>query len=353
MLALAGCRLGYRFRFFDTSSDAPAAQLGELHTGSWQDVQALRRFADGLDVITYEFENVSLFAAKTCSDCAPVWPPLGALEMGQDRVKEKACFRKLDIPSAVFREAHNFEELKQATLDLGFPCVIKTTTLGYDGKGQYVLRNQNDAEAAWRALAGSGVIVEQFIAFEREISVIAVRSMAGDIAFYPIAQNEHQQGILRTSRVPTVNLSESLQAKAQDYARRILEEYRYVGVMAIELFETKGELLANETAPRVHNTGHWSIDGAITSQFENHLRAITGLALGSTDLRCPTVMHNLLGEPPAMEALAAIPGAAIHLYGKSPRPGRKIGHINLLGSSVEELAEREKILNALVVKSSS
>jgi 5-(carboxyamino)imidazole ribonucleotide synthase len=314
MLGLAGLPLGLSFRFLDPSPTAPAADVGELVVGLLDDPASLARLAAGADVVTYEFENVSVEAARAF---APL-PPLLALELGQDRLDEKRLFERLRIPTARFG---SFDQT-------GLPAVVKSRRLGYDGKGQRwvgALEPISEHE-----------LVEQFVEFERELSIIAVRSRDGDTRFWPLAENIHRDGILRLSRVPAVDAP---QAQAEELARRLLDELGYVGVLALELFEADGGLLANEFAPRVHNTGHWTIDGSVTSQFENHLRAILGLPLGPTEAIGPSVMVNLVGGSPPLEQLLGLGGAHPHLYGKEPRRGRKIGHVTLVGAEETTIAE--------------
>jgi 5-(carboxyamino)imidazole ribonucleotide synthase len=340
MLALAGYPLGLTFRVFDPSPGACASQVVPDHVAAaFDDEAALRRFADGLDVITYEWENVPVEAVRFLSRLAPVYPPAEALEDSQDRFVEKSLFRQLGIATAPFAAVGSLEELQQSARLIGLPAVLKTRRGGYDGKGQQVLRSEADIAPAWRELGGVPLIVEGFVPFRRELSVIAVRSPGGavgarpgpsasaDYAFYPLVENVHREGILRTSRAPAPGVSEALQAEAEDIASRVMDATRYTGVLSIELFEHEGHLLANELAPRVHNSGHWTIEGAETSQFENHLRAICGLPLGSTAPLGHSAMVNLIGAVPKSDEVLAIPGAHLHLYGKEPRPGRKLGHV--------------------------
>ena len=314
MLALAGIPLGLRFRFLDPSPEAPAGEVGELVVGAYDDPAALARLADGAAVVTYEFENVPVEAA--CA-VAPLPPPL-ALELGQDRLVEKQLFQRLGIPTA------RFGSLEQA----GLPALVKSRRLGYDGKGQRRL-------AAPEAL-GEHELAEEIVPFARELSLVAVRGRSGETRFWPLAENVHRDGILRVSRAPA---ADAPQADAEALVTRLLDKLDYAGVLALELFEVEGRLLANEFAPRVHNTGHWTIDGAVTSQFENHLRAILGLPLGPTEAFAPAVMLNLIGGAPPLDRLLGLPGAHVHLYGKEPRPGRKLGHLTLVGAQDETVAE--------------
>ena len=314
MLALAGRPLGLRFRFLDPSAEACAGEVGELLVGGFDDEKLLDLLVDGAAAVTYEFENVPVAAARRVGAV----PGVRALEEGQDRRREKELFRRLGIPTARFGGLD----------DTGLPAIVKSRRLGYDGKGQRVVRL---AESL-----GADEVAEELVPFSRELSLVAVRGRDGAVAFYPLTENVHRDGILRVSRVPAVGADDAV---ACDYASRLLEELDYVGVLALELFEVDGRLLANEFAPRVHNTGHWTIDGAVTSQFENHLRAILGLPLGSTEALGPCVMLNLIGGVPPLERLLALPGAHVHLYGKEQRPGRKVGHVTLVDASEETVAE--------------
>jgi 5-(carboxyamino)imidazole ribonucleotide synthase len=314
MLGLAGLPLGLRFRFLDPSPTAPAGGVGELVVGSFDDPAALARLAAGADVITYEFENLSVASLHRLG----ALPPSLALELGQDRLIEKELFRRLGIPSARFG----------TTAETDLPAIVKTRRLGYDGKGQR--RVEVDEEIGEHELA------EELISFDRELSIIAVRGGDGETRFWPLAENVHRDGILRVSRAPAVDAP---QAEAEELAQRLLDELGYIGVLALELFEVEGRLLANEFAPRVHNTGHWTIDGAVTSQFENHLRAILGLPLGPTDATSEAVMVNLVGGVPPIGQLLRLPGAHLHLYAKEPRPGRKLGHVTLVGADETVVAE--------------
>ena len=313
MLALAGIPLGLSFRFLDPSPDAPAAEVGELLVGEYDDPELLDRLADGAAAVTYEFENVPVRAAERVGAV----PGPAALEASQDRLVEKQLFRRLGIPTPRIDD-----EVEQ------FPAILKTRRLGYDGKGQRLVET-------WEG-PGPSHVLEERVSFDRELSLLAVRGADGDTRFWPLVENVHADGILRTSHAPA---EEAPQQEAEEYATRLLDELGYVGVLALELFDVGGRLLANEFAPRVHNTGHWTIEGAATSQFENHLRAILGLPLGPTDSR-HSVMVNLIGSTPRAEDVLRVPGAHLHLYGKEPRPGRKLGHVTL----VEPTAEHERMV---------
>jgi 5-(carboxyamino)imidazole ribonucleotide synthase len=350
MLALAGARLGQRMLFLDPAPDACAGAVGEQIVAPYDDPDALDALAARCDVVTYEFENVPVGAARTIAERVPVWPPPAALEVAQDRLAEKRLFERCGLRVPAYRAASGPEELEAAVAAVGIPCVVKTRRLGYDGKGQVVVRTPADLDAA-AALAGVPLIVEELVAFRRELSVLGVRGHAGDSRFYPLVENHHRAGILRTSIAPAPDLDPGLGAGAERNASAIMDALGYRGVIAIELFEADGEVLANEMAPRVHNSGHWTIDGAPVSQFENHLRAILGLPLGSTEATGPAAMVNLIGELPPLETLAALPEARIHLYGKQPRPGRKLGHVNLLAPDHRMLAEQLDALQRLLANS--
>ena len=340
MLALAGYPLGLHFRFLDPSPEAPVGRIAQRVTADYTDEAALEKFVNGLELVTYEFENVPVEAAKFLAERVPVYPPPAALEAAQDRMNEKDLFRKLGIPTTEFLPVSNQSELETAVRTLGLPAVLKTSRMGYDGKGQWILRTAEDVSKAKSELPKVQLILERFVPFTRELSVLAVRSRSGEIAYYPLVENHHRGGILRLSLAPAPRLEAPIQRAAEDAARRVLESLKYVGVLAIEFFEFEGRLLANEMAPRVHNSGHWTIEGAVTSQFENHLRAVLGLPLGSTGAAGHCAMLNLIGDLPESSEVLAVPDAHLHLYGKSPRPGRKLGHITLRAASPERLALR-------------
>lgn len=348
MLALAGYPLGLRFRFLDPAPGAPAGQLAEQIAADYADHQALESFARDLDVVTYEFENVPVVAARALARRVPVYPPPEALEVAQDRVVEKSFFQSLDIPTPAFVPVETRDSLANAVAEIGLPAVLKTRRFGYDGKGQVVLREPSDVERGWEALGGVPLILEGFVPFTRELSILAVRGVGGETAFYPLVENQHRNGILHISRAPAPDLSAPLQAQAEVYATRMLRRLSYVGVLAIELFQVGDQLFANECAPRVHNSGHWTIEGAETSQFANHLRAVTGLPLGSPEPTGHAAMLNLIGTLPEPAAVLGVTSAHLHLYSKTPRPGRKLGHVTLRADDpqiVEEgLAQLLKIV---------
>ena len=349
MLALAGYPLGLRFRVLDTYADAPAGEMAELVVGeSYDDREALARFADGLELVTYEFENVPVDAARYLESKVPVYPPSAALEASQDRLTEKTFFNELGVPTPGFQAVDSQESLESALHELGTPAVLKTRRLGYDGKGQRIVGQESDIQNAWEELQGQPLILESFVPFDREVSLLSVRGRDGSTAFYPLVENYHHEGILRRSSAPAPATPPALQAQAEDYGRRVLRALDYVGVLAIEFFQQSGRLLANEMAPRVHNSGHWTIEGAETSQFENHLRAVLGLPLGATAPRGHAVMCNLIGEIPDLAAVLASPNAHVHLYGKEPRPGRKLGHITLRGDDWDSVLLTAGKLEALL-----
>jgi 5-(carboxyamino)imidazole ribonucleotide synthase len=340
MLALAGYPLGLHFRFLDPSPEAPVGRIAHRVTAEYTDEQALQRFAQGLEVVTYEFENVPVEAARMLAERAPVYPPVNALEEAQDRLREKTLFKKLGIPTTEFAAFEAHGDFDKAVKQIGLPAVLKTRRMGYDGKGQWMLRTPEDVEKARRELPDVSLILEKFVAFTREVSMLGVRSRTGETAFYPVVENHHRGGILRLSVAPAPRLTKELQKAAEEAARKVLEELGYVGVLCIEFFEVEGRLLANEMAPRVHNSGHWTIEGAVTSQFENHLRAILGMPLGSTAAVGHSVMINLIGEIPEEAGVLGVPNTHLHLYGKSPRPGRKVGHVTVRADVTEKLRER-------------
>jgi len=333
MLALAGYPLGHSFIFFDQAPGESTTGIGSTCVGSFTDTQALAAFAKQCDVVTYEFENVPCESAHFLANILPVYPPPRALEVSQDRIIEKTFVQDLGIATPRFEQASSEAELLDACKKVGIPCIAKTRRFGYDGKGQARISSLEDIPAAWKALGGTPLIVEGFVQFSRELSVIAARDLHGEIGIYPLAHNDHVDGILHRTEIPAPELSPTLRQEAQAIATKILEELSYVGVLAIELFQVGEHLLVNEMAPRVHNSGHATIDGMVTSQFENHIRAITGMHLGSTEARARSVMYNLVGTLPDARETSAIPDAKIHLYGKTPRTGRKLGHITLLNPS--------------------
>jgi 5-(carboxyamino)imidazole ribonucleotide synthase len=346
MLALAGYPLGLHFRFLDPSPEAPVGRIAHRVTAEFLDEPALEKFAHGLEVVTYEFENVPVQAARFLAERVPIYPPPAALEAAQDRLREKSLFRRLGIPTTEFAEVANAGELDKAIAEVGLPAVLKTCRMGYDGKGQWLLWTREDVDRTRPELPSVPLILEKFVNFTREVSILGVRSTTGETCFYPLIENHHRGGILRLSLAPAPNLPPALQRTAEEAARNVLEELHYAGVLCIEFFEIDGRLLANEMAPRVHNSGHWTIEGAVTSQFENHLRAILGLPLGSTETFGHSAMINLIGELPEPAPLLKVTNAHLHLYGKAARPGRKLGHVAIRAEKPEMLQQRLQELPA-------
>jgi 5-(carboxyamino)imidazole ribonucleotide synthase len=303
-----------------------------LTVGDFTDPAALARFQDGLGLVTYEFESVPVAVAHQLARHVAVYPPAQALEVAQDRLTEKNLFVTLSVPTPPFANVDDKPDLIRAFHDFGLPAVLKTRRHGYDGKGQCVLRDAEDIERAYAGTGNGPFIIERLVPFERELSILGVRGRTCETRFYPLVENRHEQGILRQSLAPAPGLDADLQDEAEGYARRIMESLDYVGVLAVEFFQHDGKLLANEMAPRVHNSGHWTIEGAATSQFENHLRAILDWPLGSTAIQGPVAMINLIGTTPPLAKLLAIPGTHVHIYGKTPAPRRKLGHITICGN---------------------
>jgi 5-(carboxyamino)imidazole ribonucleotide synthase len=341
MLAQAGITLGLRFRFLDPSPDATAGALAPLVVGALGDEAALARVIQDAEVVTYEWEGVPASAARYVAAAGTtVLPPTVALEVSQDRVREKELCRRLGIGTPEFAAVDDRTDLERAVKELGVPGVLKTRRGGYDGKGQFVLSEIAAVERAWTELGGVPLVFEALVPFDRELSVLAVRGGDGTTACWPLVENHHADGILRRSIAPAPGLSEQLQNAGERLVGKMLEALGYVGVLAVELFDVGGELLVNEIAPRVHNSGHWTIEAAATSQFENHLRAILGWPLGSTAAIGISAMVNCIGALPDPAALRAVPGAFFHDYVKAPRPGRKVGHITITASDPEELRAR-------------
>jgi 5-(carboxyamino)imidazole ribonucleotide synthase len=347
MLGLAGLPLGLRFRFLDPSPGAPAGALGPVHTGALDDADAVRAVAAGADVVTYEWEGVAADAARAAAALAPLRPGGAPLEVAQDRAAEKTAFERLGIGVPAFETVDDRAGLERAVGVVGLPAVLKTRRGGYDGKGQRVLRQPRDLDEAWDAIGDVPLILEQLIAFQRELSIVAVRGVDGATACYPLVENEHHDGILRVTRAPAPDLAPGRQREAEAIAVKLLDDFDYVGVLAVELFEHDGRLLANELAPRVHNSAHWTIEGADTSQFENHLRAILGWPLGSTAPRGASAMVNCLGALPPRDAILGVAGAHLHDYAKAPRPGRKVGHVTVTADTVQERDRRLAAVRAV------
>ncbi|WP_395642969.1 5-(carboxyamino)imidazole ribonucleotide synthase [Rudaea sp.] len=344
MIALAGAPLGARFLVVDNVADACAGQVAPQISADWRDFAALEEFARRIDVATFDFENVPADTAHWLAERVAVFPNPRALAATQDRLVEKTLFRELGLATPAFAAVDSRADLERALADIGCPAVLKTRRLGYDGKGQFRIRTSADIDAAWAALGGAALILEAWIAFEREVSLVAVRGRGGagrdaEFSTYPLVQNWHEDGILSATLAPAP-AAEALAEPAARHARAIAEHLDYVGTFALELFVKDGQLLGNEMAPRVHNSGHWTIEGAPCSQFENHVRAVLGLPLGDTSVLGTAVMLNFIGELPAALPVLAEPRAHWHDYGKSPRAGRKVGHATLCANTTAEMRER-------------
>ncbi len=347
MMILEGAPLGLRFRVLDTAQAPCSAELAPAICADWRDESALSRFAEGLDVATFDFENVPAETAQWLVDHVPVHPGPRALAVAQDRLAEKTLFGEIGLDTARFAAIDSRQDLDRALADIGAPAILKTRRFGYDGKGQFRLRKAADADAAWEALgeqaAQHGLILEAFVPFEYEVSVVAVRGRDGDFRTWPLTRNWHADGILSLSLAPAP-VPDAVAEAAFAHARRLAECLDYVGVFALELFVRDGRVLGNEMAPRVHNSGHWTYDGAVTSQFQNHVRAVLGLPLGDTGARMPSLMFNWIGAMPDRDAALAVPDLHWHDYGKSARPGRKVGHATLCAPDLAALRERARAL---------
>jgi len=334
MMALAGYPLGLDFLFLDKDAKTPGGQLAPLLAGELTDRKLLGELSERCDVVTFDWENVPVEALEGLPGRARISPPTRALAAAQDRLSEKRTFELLGIPTTHYAAVDSRASLDAAVRLVGLPGVLKTRRMGYDGKGQFVLRKPADLDAAWDALGNAPLLYENLVPFDAEVSIIAVRSLSGDVAFYPLNLNVHREGILRMTRAPYGHVA--LARQAQRAAKKLLEHFKYVGALTIEFFVKRGRLVANEMAPRVHNSGHWTIEGAVTSQFENHVRAIAGMPLGSTAARGHSAMINLIGELPDRDPLLAVAGLHWHDYGKSPRPGRKLGHVTICETTAQK-----------------
>jgi 5-(carboxyamino)imidazole ribonucleotide synthase len=334
MLALAGYPLGIRCLFLDRSEQSPGGQVAPIITGELEDAALLAQLAQRSDVVTFDWENIAGESLEPLEAMTLVRPPRAALQMSQDRLQEKALFTQLKIPVAAHAAIDSKEDLIRVASRIGLPGVLKTRRLGYDGKGQFTLQDAADIEPAWAAMGAAGLIYEKFQNFSREVSIIGARSASGRTVFYPLTANVHSGGILRYSVAPFANTQ--LERAARAHLQRILKALNYVGILTVEFFVVNGRLVANEMAPRVHNSGHWTIEGCVTSQFENHLRAICDLPLGSTRAVGHSAMINFLGKMPDRSTLLGIDGLAYHDYGKEPRPGRKVGHCTILKKAAKD-----------------
>jgi len=347
MLALAGYPLGFAFRVLDPKERVSASKVCDHLHADYDDADALDALRERADVVTYEFENVPETALDRV-DSRPVYPPKRALEVSDDRLVEKEFFHDLGIPTVDIHPVERLEDLEAAADTPGLPMVLKSRRMGYDGKGQALIRNRTQLTDAWTQIGEVPSIAEGFVDYERELSVLGSRARDGTKRIYPIVENIHREGILVESRAPAAIASTSTRDEARGYCRRLLDELDYVGTLALELFDTGTELLANEMAPRVHNSGHWTIEGAQTSQFENHVRAIAGVPLGETAAVGHTRMINVIGQHPDREKLLELPGAHIHDYEKSPRPGRKIGHVTVHAETAEQADDHAEQARHLV-----
>jgi 5-(carboxyamino)imidazole ribonucleotide synthase len=331
MLALAGIPLGIRFVCLEPQMSCSASSVSPIIQANF-DESGITQLAEMVDVLTFESENIPTAALRNIlmDSHLPLYPSIKALETAQDRLLEKQFFTRLNIPVAEFLQIDQVEDVYAALEKFGTPLLLKTRRQGYDGKGQLLVKTKEEAVAAFQTLSPNELIAEKWIAFDREVSLIAVRNQKGQIKFYPLTENVHQAGILRFSKAPF--LDDALTLKAKNYLEVILTALEYVGVLSVEFFVYENELLVNEMAPRVHNSGHWTIEGAQTSQFENHLRAILNLPLGETDPLGYATMVNLIGELPPLEKLLETPDLHVHLYDKKPKKNRKLGHVTRISN---------------------
>lgn len=348
MLALAAYPLGLEPVVYDPDPSAAAGQVARLVTGAFDDPESLGHFARGVERLTYEFENIDAPLLKTLAEQGvPFDPSPKFLAISQDRLYEKRALSALGIPVAPHRPVDSFAELERAYEELGGAIIVKTRRLGYDGRGQWRIEARAQLPQAWNALGTRPLVAEALVPFETEVSMVACRSRDGTMVFYPLTENRHERGILRLSRAPLQDPRlASLAPEAEQYVRRLAEHYGYIGILTVEFFVHEGRLVANETAPRVHNSGHWTIDGCVTSQFANHLRALAGYPLGTTQPRGHAAMVNCVGGLPDPRTVLALPGAQFHDYGKRIRPGRKVGHVTLIGASAYD--PREEPLSSLL-----
>ena len=346
MLALAGYPLGLDFLCLDPARNAPAGAVAPLLRGEFSDRRLLTQLVRRCEVVTFDWENVpaASLAAMAHQHGARICPPIAALAASQDRVAEKRLFERLRIPTTRWRAVNSRAGLARAIAAIGLPGVLKTRRLGYDGKGQALIRTDADAGRAWRELGHVPLLYEECVPFDCEVSILGARSASGELVVYPLCGNVHRDGILRVTRAPFG--PRAWQRRAARYLTRVLTHFRYTGILAIEFFVRDGRLIANEMAPRVHNSGHWTIEGAATSQFENHLRAILGLPLGATRAVGHSAMINLIGRLPPRAALLALEGVHLHDYGKEPRPGRKVGHCTVVEPTAALRDARERRLLA-------
>ena len=347
MFAIAARRMGYRVHAFAREEDSPTGQVADLEvTASFDDLEALRTFASGVDVVTFEFENVPIEAIDAMEELTPVRPSGVALHTAQQRAREKTFLADRGVPTAPFACAATLDELWDAVTRVGTPAVIKTTAFGYDGKGQHRVNSPSDVEHIWAAIGHQEAVVEKLISLQTELSVVAARNVEGDMASYPPFENRHRNNILDVTTVPAA-VPPTVAKQAAEITRAILDELQYVGVLCVEFFlSADGDLLVNELVARPHNSGHLTFDAAVTSQFEQQVRAVCGLSLGSTDIPRPAAMANLLGElwaggEPNWAAACRFPDVKLHLYGKlEPRPDRKMGHLIAVSPTTQEALDR-------------
>ena len=338
--------MGYRVHTYSPESDTPTGQVADVETvADYTDLDTVRQFARSVDVITFEFENVPAHTVEAAAEIVSVYPRGDILQTTQNRIREKTFLSSNAIPITPFRHIKKIDDLRAATLELGYPCVLKTAGFGYDGKGQTKLSGPDDVEHSFEALKGSDGVLEAFVQFEKEVSVVCARARGGEFVHYGVIENEHADHILDVSSSPA-SVSNAVAREAVEITRNIAEKLAYVGTLCVEFFLNKtGELLVNELAPRPHNSGHLTFDASVTSQFEQQMRAVCGLPLGSTEFYAPSAMANLLGDlwengTPNFEAALSIPDVKLHLYGKlEPRPGRKMGHLTATAETAAEAAE--------------
>ncbi|MCC5868502.1 MAG: 5-(carboxyamino)imidazole ribonucleotide synthase [Gammaproteobacteria bacterium] len=346
MLALAGLAQGDEFLFLDTAADSPGAQVATSLLGGFDDAEQLAALAKRCDIVTFDVENLPRESAEIIARYTGFQPPIDALATAQDRLSEKRLFETLEIPTVAWRSVERAEDLHEALEAVGLPAVLKTRRLGYDGRGQVFVRRPQDLAEAWQTLGAGPMILEAFAPFDEEVSLIGVRNPSGQCRHYPLTRNVHWQGVLDYSIAPLER--SGLQKQAESYVQRLLEHFSYAGVLSVEFFVVNGRLLANEMAPRVHNSGHWTIEGAATSQFENHLRGILDLPLGDTRATGHSAMVNFLGALPPRAEVLEIEGSHYHAYGKAPRPRRKIGHATIVCAQRSDLPARLERLRRLV-----